>query len=132
VGRGASLATAGTGGLVIKEASHLAAEGMSSAGFRHGPLEMIGEETFVLVYTGTPPTQALNINLFNDIRSCGGRAGLVRTGFDQDAFSFPPAPEIALPLLEILPVQMMTLALGALHSHPTGIFQYSSKVTTSE
>jgi glucosamine--fructose-6-phosphate aminotransferase (isomerizing) len=132
VGRGASLAAAGTGGLVVKEASHVAAEGMSSAGFRHGPLEMIGAETFVLVYAGTPPTQDLNINLYNDICSCGGRAGLVQIGFDQDAFHLPPAPEIALPMLEILPVQMITLALGLLHSHPAGVFQYSSKVTTSE
>jgi len=39
-GRGASLAAAGTGGLIIKEAAHFPAEGMSSAAYRHGPLDM--------------------------------------------------------------------------------------------
>src|SRR5208282_662117 len=37
VGRGASLATAGTGALIVKESDHFHAEGMSSAAFRHGP-----------------------------------------------------------------------------------------------
>ena len=37
-GRGRSLATVGTGALIVKESSHVHAEGMSSAAFRHGPL----------------------------------------------------------------------------------------------
>jgi len=39
-GRGASLAAAGMAGLVMKEAAHFQAEGMGSAAFRHGPLEI--------------------------------------------------------------------------------------------
>ena len=45
VGRGASLAAAGTGALIIKESDHFHAEGMSSAAFRHGPVEMLSGET---------------------------------------------------------------------------------------
>jgi glucosamine--fructose-6-phosphate aminotransferase (isomerizing) len=53
VGRGASLAAVGTGALIVKESDHFHAEGMSSASFRHGPFEMLSEETFVLVFLVT-------------------------------------------------------------------------------
>ena len=70
-GRGSSLAAAGTGGLIIKEAAHFPAEGMSCAAFRHGPLNMVSEENFVLVYAGLEPTRALNRNLVKDIQEHG-------------------------------------------------------------
>jgi glucosamine--fructose-6-phosphate aminotransferase (isomerizing) len=131
-GRGASLAAAGTGGLIIKEANRVPAEGMSSAGFRHGPLEMIGPETFVLVFAGTTPTLDLNACLVQEINDRGGRAGLVQFGSKEDAFTFSQIADVALPMLEILPVQMMTLALGELLDHPIGVLHYSSKITTTE
>ena len=40
-GRGSSLSAVGTGALIIKEAARVHAEGMSSAAFRHGPIEML-------------------------------------------------------------------------------------------
>ena len=132
VGRGASLAAAGTGGLVIKEATQLPAEGMSSAGFRHGPLEMIGPETFVLIFAGAAPTLDLNTCLYQEINERGGRAGLVQMGPKEEAFTFSQVAEVALPMLEILPVQLMTLALGDLLDHPIGVLHYSTKVTTTE
>ncbi|MEW5961381.1 MAG: SIS domain-containing protein, partial [Chloroflexota bacterium] len=52
VGRGPSLAAVGTAALTTKESAHFPAEGMSSAAFRHGPLEMVNPRQFVLVYTG--------------------------------------------------------------------------------
>ena len=52
VGQGASLAAVGTGAGIVKEADHFHGEGMSSAAFRHGPFEMLSDETFVLVFGG--------------------------------------------------------------------------------
>jgi glucosamine--fructose-6-phosphate aminotransferase (isomerizing) len=40
VGRGASLAAARTGALIVKEAAKTPLEAMSAPQFRHGPLEM--------------------------------------------------------------------------------------------
>ena len=74
VGRGSSLAAVGTGALIIKEADHFPAEGMSSAGFRHGPFEMIGHESCVLAFAGERKTRDLNRRLFRDIREHRGRA----------------------------------------------------------
>ena len=64
VGRGPSLASVGTGALIVKEADHFPAEGMSSAAFRHGPFEMVGKDTFVVVFAGEKKTQKLNRGLF--------------------------------------------------------------------
>ena len=68
VGRGRSLAAVGTGALIVKESDHFHAEGMSSAAFRHGPFEMLNDETFVLIFAGDSKTRDLNQRLLKDIR----------------------------------------------------------------
>ncbi|MFZ5910813.1 MAG: SIS domain-containing protein [Chloroflexota bacterium] len=132
VGRGPSLAAVGTGGLIIKEAAQFPAEGMSSASFRHGPLEMVGASHFVLVYSGLSRTAMLNQHLAEDIRAIGGQVGVIAESAPQSVFSLPRLPEVALPLFEILPVQMITLALAQLRNHDAGTFTHAQKVTTRQ
>src|SRR5579859_3798956 len=98
-GRGASLAAAGTGGLILKESTHLHAEGMSSAAFRHGPFEMLSEHVFVLVFEGGGKTAALNAGLVKDVREAGGRAALVSENTMLDVFRLAAVPDVARPLL---------------------------------
>jgi len=131
-GRGVSLAAAGTGGLIIKEAAHFPAEGMSSAAYRHGPLNMASRRTFVLVYEGLDPTRALNRNLLADIQKVGGLAVLVETAQGRGVFHLPSAPLAALPMLEILPAQLISVALANLQHHVPGQFTWGSKVTSTE
>ena len=132
VGRGSSLAAVGTGALVIKESDHFHAEGMSSAAFRHGPLEMLSEEVFVAVFAGAQRTRKLNAALCQDIRARQGKAELLDEDSEFAPFCMPHAPESIRPILEILPVQMVTLALAALRGREAGRFTYASKVTTTE
>lgn len=131
VGRGPSLAAALTGGLIIKEATHVHGEGMSSAAFRHGPLDMVNKEVFVLVYEGPAKTADLNRRLVEDIRAAGGLAGLVSTN-GEGPFRLPAVPESVVPIVEILPAQMMTLALAALRGHEAGRFSRATKITATE
>ena len=132
VGRGSSLAAVGTGALTVKESDHFHAEGMSSAAFRHGPLEMLSDETFVLVFTGDEKTRELNQSLFEDVREKGGRTELIGAGATSSSCLLPSAPQSAHPILEILPVQMVTLALAAQSGREAGRFELASKVTTKE
>jgi len=132
VGRGPSLAAVGTAALTTKESAHFPAEGLSSAAFRHGPLEMTGPRHFVLVYSGPKSTAALNARLADDIRTAGGKAGLVHESASPDVFSLPSISEIALPMVEILPAQMITLALAQLQDHEPGRFEHAQKVTIIE
>ena len=131
-GRGASLATVGIGGLIVKESDHFHAEGMSCAAFRHGPFEMLSPETFVLVFAGHQSTCALNAGLVRDIVKHGGRSELVAEDALSEAFRLPVAPPAVRPILEILPAQMITLALGVQYGREPGKLELGFKITTVE
>jgi glucosamine--fructose-6-phosphate aminotransferase (isomerizing) len=132
VGRGASLAAVGTGALIVKEAARFPAEGMSSAAFRHGPFETLSDKTFVLVFSGDRKTRDLNLRLLRDIQKRGGKAELVSEDALFPAFRLPATPAWIRPILEILPVQMITLALAAQAGREPGRFEVVVKVTTTE
>jgi glucosamine--fructose-6-phosphate aminotransferase (isomerizing) len=133
VGRGASLAAASSGGLVTKESTHVHGEGMSSAAFRHGPFEMLTGNVFVLVQEGdSAATAPLNRRLYEDVLAAGARAGWVSPRAEEPVFRIPDLPGRARPLAEILPAQMMTLALAGLRGHTAGEFRLSTKITTTE
>ena len=132
VGRGRSLASCGTGALITKESTRSSAEGMSSAAFRHGPMEMAGPETMVIVLEGEANIRALNSKLVRDIHDRGGRAELIGPSAEIAALRIPDKLLRLLPIVEILPIQMLTLALAARDGFEAGQFVHATKVTTEE
>ena len=132
VGRGPSLAAVGTGALIVKESDHFHAEGMSSAAFRHGPLEMLSQEMFVVVFAGNHKTRDLNARLLADIREGGGRAETLGEESGLPCFRLKAGSSSIRPILEILPIQMITLALAVLAGREPGRFELASKITTTE
>jgi glucosamine--fructose-6-phosphate aminotransferase (isomerizing) len=131
-GRGPSLASAGTGGLIIKEAARFPAEGMSAAAFRHGPLEMVSEHLFLLVFQGDSRSTAMNVRLASEVVELGGRAQLVSDESRLPVFRTSPKGETLRPILEILPVQIISLALAARDGREAGAFAHASKITSIE
>ena len=129
-GRGNSLATTGTGGLILKESTRRPAEGMSAAAFRHGPMEMAGDEVLVLILEGDATVAPLHHRLADDIIRSGGKAVLIgpRTTVP-GVFHLPDIPEGVQPIMEILPVQMLSLALAAREGFEAGKFVRASKIT---
>lgn len=132
VGRGSSLAAVGTGALTIKESDHFHAEGMSSAAFRHGPFEMLKEGIFVLVFAGDPKTRDLNCGLLRDLNKFGARCAWVGEDAAEAELCLPVVAPALMPVVEILPVQMITLALAANEDREAGKFVHATKVTTTE
>jgi glucosamine--fructose-6-phosphate aminotransferase (isomerizing) len=132
VGRGPSLGTVYSAGLIAKEATHRPSEGLGSAAFRHGPMELLTDDVFVLVFAGEEGTRSLNEALVADARAAGARAFLVAEDADPPALRLPSAPSVARPLVEILPVEMLTLAIPALDGREAGTFRIGGKVTTVE
>lgn len=132
VGRGYSLAAVCTGALITKESDHFPAEGMSSAAFRHGPFEMLSDETFVLVFGGDSRTRDLNLRLLDDIRRREGIAELVDAESKFPVCQLNSNLQSIQPILEILPVQMITIALAAQVGREPGRFEFATKVTTIE
>jgi len=132
LGRGTSLAAAGAGALIVKESVRAHAEAMSGAAFRHGPLEMVNGETFAGVFAGAEATRALQAKLRDDIRNAGSKTAWITEDAGPGAWNLPKAPAGVRPILEILPVQMMTLALAAEAGIEAGRFARVPKVTTTE
>jgi glucosamine--fructose-6-phosphate aminotransferase (isomerizing) len=131
-GRGPSIAAARSAGLITKESTHRPAEGMSSGAFRHGPMEMLGPAVCLLVFAGAARTRALNEALVADARAAGARAFLAADDAPDEALSLPAVPDLARPVVELLPVEMVTLALAALDGREAGRFERATKVTASE
>jgi glucosamine--fructose-6-phosphate aminotransferase (isomerizing) len=129
-GRGDSLAAAHTAGLIIKESAHFPAEGLSSAAFRHGPFEMVRPESLVAVLEGALGMDVLNRQLVVDVRWAGGRAELIGPSAEAAAARLPALTSPAMPLVEVLPLQMIALALAALGGREAGRFERATKVTT--
>jgi glucosamine--fructose-6-phosphate aminotransferase (isomerizing) len=131
-GRGPSLAAAGVAGLVTKESTHRPAEGMSAAAFRHGPLEMVDAGVALIAFAGASRTRALNEALVADVRAAGGRGFLAAEDAPEPALRLPAVAEIGRPVVELLPVEMITLAIAALDGREAGRFVRVTKVTESE
>lgn len=132
VGRGPSLGTVYSAGLITKESTHRPSEGLSSAAFRHGPMEMLDDGVFVMVFAGEDRTRALNESLVADTRAAGARAFLVAEDAEQPALRLPAVSSLARPVVEMLPVEMLTLAIPALDGREAGTFHVGGKVTTAE
>lgn len=130
-GRGRSLAAAMLGGMMHKEAAHVHGEGMGCAALRHGPFEMLGPDVFVLVFEGDPEVSAMNRGLVNDVLATGAGAALCGT-CGEGPFRLPDTPEALRPIVELLPPQMMTLAMAGLKGRRPGEFERIEKVTRVE
>jgi glucosamine--fructose-6-phosphate aminotransferase (isomerizing) len=71
--RGADLATALQGALTLKEVLRLAAEPMSAAQFRHGPIEITNPSHRYLLFARQGKTGKLLLKLADDIGKASGR-----------------------------------------------------------
>jgi len=131
-GRGPSLAAAGAAGLITKESTHRPAEGMSGAAFRHGPMEMLDASVFVLAFAGAEPTRSFNEALVADVRAAGARGFLAAEDAPEPALRLPAVGELVRPVVELLPVEMITLAIAALDGREAGRFERVTKVTATE
>ncbi len=143
VGRGPSLTSALAGALGLQEAARIPALGLQAAEFRHGPLEMAGPGLTVFVFAGENSEQGsagvwdLNRRLWEELRGLGVNAWLLTPSplghcERSEAISLPAASGIALPLAEIIPVQLLSLYLGRRLGHTPGAFRHIGKVTTIE
>lgn len=134
LGRGASLAAVWTGSLISKEAAKGTFEGLNSADFRHGPLELVEPGFVALVLAGGPATAALNRGLALEIVEHGGRVVWVDSQVDPElpTLLIPAVAEVARPVAEILPLQMLTLLVAERKGLQAGKFRYVGKITTKE
>jgi glucosamine--fructose-6-phosphate aminotransferase (isomerizing) len=122
------------GALINKEAARSSFEGLHAAYFRHGPLELVSNGFVAVIFAGSPETADLNRRLALEIISYGGRVLWVGSAPDPElpTLLLPQAPEMARPLMEILPMQILTLVMAKRKGLQAGKFRHIGKVTDSE
>jgi glutamine---fructose-6-phosphate transaminase (isomerizing) len=134
IGRGSSMCTVWNGSLNNKEAAKFSFEGMHAADFRHGPLEIVSEGFTAMVLAGSPQTSVLNRDLAREIISYGGRVIWLDSSPDSElpTHLLPKTSDLARPLVEILPLQMLTLVMSNRKGLQAGQFRYLGKITSRE
>ena len=138
LGRGPSIASALTGGLIIKEAARQPAEGMSAAQFRHGPLEMIAPGMGALLFVAAGPTRPLGLRLAGELAGYGVATAVVGPLADEPlpaGVAHVPLPALdpwLAPVAEIVPVQILNQRLALNAGLEPGRFERLGKVTMTE
>lgn len=137
IGRGYSMASVNTGALITKESSKVFTEGLSSGSFRHGPIELVRPGFNSVIFTGNDKVSHLNISLAKEIAEKGGKCLLV-TPMDYEnqknicVLRIPKTTPKLLPILEILPIQLLTIPLAKANGFEPATFEYASKITDRE
>ena len=84
---------------------------MSGAAYRHGPIEVASPGEYVLAFRRRT-AGALVERLVSDIRDVGGASDSVRVGSGAGPLVIPEVPPLLRPVLEILPAQVLSVALA--------------------
>jgi glucosamine--fructose-6-phosphate aminotransferase (isomerizing) len=136
--RGPSMASALAGALMAQEASRIFAAALSSAQFRHGPVEAVREGFRAIMFAGNDGASRLNHEMASYIAACGGKClviGPEERADKMDGVMYLPiasVPAPLLPILEIIPVQLLTITLALAKGYEPAAFVNCSKVTTLE
>ncbi len=121
LGRGIHFPIALEGALKLKEISYIHAEGYPAGEMKHGPNALIDEKLPVVVLATRDPSQAESRVLYektlSNIQEVKAREGIVvavvTEGDDEAAkladhvIEIPAAAELLLPILEIVPLQLL-------------------------
>ena len=129
--RGNSLAAAECGALITKEAAKWPVEAMSAAQFRHGPLELADPRLSAIILGGEETAaKELNRRLYLDLEGYGARSYWLGTSGDFGPLSLPAMPPRTAPLAEIVPLQLLSIAIAEASGVEPGVFRHLQKVTT--
>jgi glutamine---fructose-6-phosphate transaminase (isomerizing) len=134
IGRGASMATALNGALNQKEAARLFTEGMNAAEFRHGPLEIVDTNLTLMIVEGDKNTSDFNSSLAKEVYQYGGKVIWVGNNPPPEipSIKIPEVAEIARPLVEALPMQLIAFTHAQSQNIEAGKFRYIGKVVLKE
>lgn len=120
LGRGTSYPIALEGALKLKEISYIHAEGYAAGEMKHGPIALIDEQMPVVVLCPQDSTYEKTVSNLQEVRAREGQVIAVCTAGDTDVASWsrggetavefvevPPADEEVLPLLTVVPLQLL-------------------------
>ncbi len=140
IGRGGSYASAMMAALVTAEAAKAPTQALSAGQFRHGPLELVREDFRSVLFLGGPgATLDLNLKTVADVARFGGRCLVIAPENaaaalpdNEQKLLLPTVAEGLLPVLEILPIQLLMVPMALARGFEPAKFLNGSKVTIIE
>ncbi|MGZ9222466.1 MAG: SIS domain-containing protein [Anaerolineales bacterium] len=132
LGRGPSLSSTYAGALILGEASKFMATPYQAGEFRHGPLELATPDLTALIFAGPQETRHLNLRLLHDLRGYQVNAFWVGCEKNEWQIEIPDVPSVGLPLMEILPLQLLTIHFAEQIGVEPGHFFRTGKITLAE
>jgi glutamine---fructose-6-phosphate transaminase (isomerizing) len=129
LGRGVHYAIAREGALKLKEISYVQAEGLPAGELRHGSNALVDENLVVVVLATrdiADPDSVLRyqktLSVLEYIKSRGGKSIAIATEGDREVTAVadrvmfvPPAMELLLPILEVVPLQLLAYHYAVLN-----------------
>jgi glucosamine--fructose-6-phosphate aminotransferase (isomerizing) len=135
--RGADLATAYQGALMLKEVARQPAEPISAAQFRHGPMEIISPDHRYILFARQGKSGKLLLKLASDIHRAHGRALLFTDLHFDDLMNVrliavKPVRLGLGTLVDIVYVQLLAHDAALRAGLDPGKFEFAEKVTREE
>jgi glutamine---fructose-6-phosphate transaminase (isomerizing) len=139
VGRGVHYAIAREGALKLKEISYVHAEGMPAGELRHGPNALVEKKLPVISLATRDTTDSdsmlryqKTLAVLEYVKSRGGSVIAIGSEGDRElpmiadrVISAPAAPELLLPILEVVPLQLFAYHFAVLNGcdvdHPRNL-----------
>jgi glutamine---fructose-6-phosphate transaminase (isomerizing) len=139
IGRGASCSSATMAALVTAEAAKAHTTALTGGQFRHGPLELVRAGFSSVMFMGDGETRELNRKTAADIAGFGGRCLVIEpedansaTTGNVQTLRLPRVAPPLLPVIEIIPIQLLTVPMAIARSFVPAKFLNGSKVTVIE
>jgi glucosamine--fructose-6-phosphate aminotransferase (isomerizing) len=109
------------GALKMKEITYIHAEGYPTAELKHGIIAMIDENVPSVLICPQDAVYDKNINSLQQIKARGGRVIALATEGDaeiaqmaDDVIYLPPSPEYILPILSVIPLQLLSYHMAVI------------------
>jgi glucosamine--fructose-6-phosphate aminotransferase (isomerizing) len=134
--RGAGRAASEMGALTLKEAARFPAEAMESAQFRHGPLELAGRDSAVMLMATEPATREVDSRLADDLVKAG--AAVMQISCEgapppgAEGISLGPVDRLLAAAPAIVPVQLLAWRLAVDRGFDPGTYTRGAKITMHE
>jgi glucosamine--fructose-6-phosphate aminotransferase (isomerizing) len=135
VGRGYAFASAREAALKLMETSYVMTQGLSAADAEHGPVAVLDPQTPLLAFASQGPGTASMASVVAAARAAGAPVEVIGDGTlagdSLPALLPADVPPALVPLLEILPAQLLALELAVLGGNDPDRPRGLSKVTST-
>jgi glutamine---fructose-6-phosphate transaminase (isomerizing) len=130
-GRGVHYAIAREGALKLKETSYAHAEGYPTGELSHGPQALVDDQLPVVALATCDPNDPdsvlryrKSLPILRKIKQDGGKLLVIANEGNREELSFadhticvPPAPELLLPIIEVVPLQLFAFHVATMNGH---------------